>query len=132
MQEKHTAPTLTGLWKLPTGFIQEVCFFVSFSFELCLLPGTLTNFHFSNFCFAYIQSEEIFTGAVREVKEETGVRTLYIVPLIHILAQSCSVYSRACVLLFMLQIDTEFIEVVAFRYKETVPSSEIILITYYQ
>ncbi|KAM7491181.1 hypothetical protein LguiA_034102 [Lonicera macranthoides] len=43
VQEKHCAPELAGLWKLPTGFILE--------------------------------SEEIFNGAVREVKEETGVRT---------------------------------------------------------
>ncbi|KAL8091266.1 nudix hydrolase 8-like isoform X1 [Apium graveolens] len=57
VQEKHTAPALTGLWKLPTGFIQE--------------------------------SEEIFTGAVREVKEETGI-------------------------------DTEFVEVVAFRHAQNV------------
>ncbi|KAA8526033.1 hypothetical protein F0562_007867 [Nyssa sinensis] len=53
VQEKHCAPELVGLWKLPTGFILE--------------------------------SEEIFTGAVREVKEETGI-------------------------------DTEFVEVIAFRH----------------
>ncbi|GJS49051.1 NUDIX hydrolase 8-like protein [Tanacetum coccineum] len=41
VQEKHCAPELVDLWKLPTGFILEL--------------------------------EEIFTGAVREVKEETGV-----------------------------------------------------------
>ncbi|PWA56482.1 nudix hydrolase 6-like protein [Artemisia annua] len=40
--EKHCAPELVDLWKLPTGFILEW--------------------------------EEIFTGAVREVKEETGNR----------------------------------------------------------
>ncbi|KAL1805988.1 hypothetical protein ACET3Z_029056 [Daucus carota] len=57
VQEKHTTPANTGLWKLPTGFIQE--------------------------------SEEIFTGAVREVKEETGI-------------------------------DTEFLEVVAFRHAQNV------------
>lgn len=43
VQEKYCAPSITGLWKLPTGFINE--------------------------------SEEIFSGAVREVKEETGVDT---------------------------------------------------------
>ncbi|KAG9151159.1 hypothetical protein Leryth_002730 [Lithospermum erythrorhizon] len=57
VQEKHCSPELTGLWKLPTGFILE--------------------------------SEEIFEGAVREVKEETGV-------------------------------DTEFMEVVAFRHAHNV------------
>lgn len=41
MQEKYCTSSNTGLWKLPTGFINE--------------------------------SEEIFSGAVREVKEETGV-----------------------------------------------------------
>ncbi|XP_016491217.1 nudix hydrolase 8-like [Nicotiana tabacum] len=43
VQEKHSAPALSGLWKIPTGFILE--------------------------------SEEIFTGVVREVKEETGIDT---------------------------------------------------------
>ncbi|XP_074331949.1 nudix hydrolase 8-like isoform X2 [Apium graveolens] len=57
VQEKHTAPALAGLWKIPTGFIHE--------------------------------SEEIFNGAVREVKEETGI-------------------------------DTEFVEVVAFRHAHNV------------
>lgn len=46
VQEKHCAPELVGLWKLPTGFILE--------------------------------SEEIFTGAVREVKEETGIETEFL------------------------------------------------------
>ncbi|KAI7725394.1 hypothetical protein M8C21_014910 [Ambrosia artemisiifolia] len=57
VQEKHCAPELVGLWKLPTGFILE--------------------------------SEEIFTGAIREVKEETGI-------------------------------DTEFLEVIAFRHAHNV------------
>ncbi|XP_020550797.1 nudix hydrolase 8-like isoform X2 [Sesamum indicum] len=57
VQEKHSTPSLFGLWKIPTGFIHE--------------------------------SEEIYTGAVREVKEETGV-------------------------------DTEFVEVVAFRHAQNV------------
>ncbi|KAJ0771039.1 putative hydrolase [Helianthus annuus] len=57
VQEKHRAPELAGLWKLPTGFILE--------------------------------SEEIFSGAVREVKEETGI-------------------------------DTEFLEVIAFRHAHNV------------
>lgn len=57
VQEKHFAPSLAGLWKIPTGFILE--------------------------------SEEIFSGAVREVKEETGV-------------------------------DTEFVEVIAFRHAHNV------------
>lgn len=46
VQEKHCAPELVDLWKLPTGFILE--------------------------------SEEIFTGAVREVKEETGIETEFL------------------------------------------------------
>ncbi|XP_057799682.1 nudix hydrolase 8-like [Salvia miltiorrhiza] len=57
VQEKHCAPDLLHLWKIPTGFILE--------------------------------SEEIYTGAVREVKEETGI-------------------------------DTEFVEVVAFRHAQNV------------
>ncbi|XP_059275890.1 nudix hydrolase 8-like isoform X2 [Lycium ferocissimum] len=57
VQEKHSAPALSGLWKIPTGFINE--------------------------------SEEIFTGVVREVKEETGI-------------------------------DTEFVEVMAFRHAHNV------------
>nr|XP_016438200.1 PREDICTED: nudix hydrolase 8-like [Nicotiana tabacum] len=46
VQEKHSAPALSGLWKIPTGFILE--------------------------------SEEIFTGVVREVKEETGIDTEFV------------------------------------------------------
>ncbi|GJU76385.1 putative reverse transcriptase domain-containing protein [Tanacetum coccineum] len=46
VQEKHCAPELVDLWKLPTGFILE--------------------------------SEEIFAGAVREVKEETGIETEFL------------------------------------------------------
>ncbi|XP_010518710.1 PREDICTED: nudix hydrolase 8 [Tarenaya hassleriana] len=57
VQEKYCAPALSGLWKLPTGFIHE--------------------------------SEEIFSGAMREVKEETGI-------------------------------DTEFVEVIAFRHAHNV------------
>ncbi|PPD94429.1 hypothetical protein GOBAR_DD08558 [Gossypium barbadense] len=57
VQEKHCAPSFVGLWKIPTGFIDE--------------------------------SEEIYAGAVREVKEETGI-------------------------------DTEFLEVVAFRHVHNV------------
>ncbi|MCE7766799.1 NUDIX domain-containing protein, partial [Pseudomonas putida] len=55
--EKHSAGALSGLWKIPTGFILE--------------------------------SEEIFTGVVREVKEETGI-------------------------------DTEFVEIMAFRHAHNV------------
>ncbi|XP_031099143.1 nudix hydrolase 8 [Ipomoea triloba] len=57
VQEKHCAPELFGLWKIPTGFILE--------------------------------SEEIYTGVVREIKEETGI-------------------------------DTEFVEVIAFRHAHNV------------
>ncbi|KAL5207294.1 hypothetical protein ABZP36_031729 [Zizania latifolia] len=46
VQEKYTASTLLGAWKLPTGFI--------------------------------LASEEIYTGAVREVKEETGIDTEFV------------------------------------------------------
>ncbi|PAN07396.1 hypothetical protein PAHAL_1G332500 [Panicum hallii] len=57
VQEKYSASTSLGAWKLPTGFIHA--------------------------------SEEIFTGAVREVKEETGI-------------------------------DTEFMELIAFRHAHNV------------
>lgn len=46
VQEKYSAPAFAGVWKLPTGFIQE--------------------------------AEEIFEGAVREVKEETGIDTGFV------------------------------------------------------
>lgn len=127
VQEKHTAPALTGLWKLPTGFIQEVCFFniwTSISAR-CIYYLVLFSFLY------YLQSEEIFTGAVREVKEETGVRTSYIVPL-NIYQLSLVVCIHELLLIFyILQIDTEFIEVVAFRYRKISASSEVILITHY-
>lgn len=40
VQEKHYAPALVGLWKIPTGFILEVGFlslenYLIFSFYLC-------------------------------------------------------------------------------------------------
>ncbi|KAJ1280256.1 hypothetical protein BS78_04G217000 [Paspalum vaginatum] len=57
VQEKYSASSLVGAWKLPTGFIHA--------------------------------AEEIFTGAVREVKEETGI-------------------------------DTEFVELIAFRHAHNV------------
>ncbi|KAM3389011.1 hypothetical protein ACQJBY_011257 [Aegilops geniculata] len=57
VQEKYRGWALDGVWKLPTGFIQE--------------------------------SEEIYTGAIREVQEETGI-------------------------------DTEFVDVVAFRHAHNV------------
>ncbi|RLN09578.1 nudix hydrolase 8-like [Panicum miliaceum] len=57
MEEKYSASTSLGVWKVPTGFIHA--------------------------------SEEIFTGAVREVKEETGI-------------------------------DTEFMELIAFRHAHNV------------
>ncbi|KAG5588951.1 hypothetical protein H5410_039465 [Solanum commersonii] len=52
VQEKHFTPSLSGLWKIPTGFIHE------------FLRQT--------------QSEEIFTGIVREVQEETGIDTEFV------------------------------------------------------
>ncbi|KAG5568160.1 hypothetical protein H5410_064825, partial [Solanum commersonii] len=52
VQEKHFAPALSGLWKIPTGFIHE------------FLRQT--------------QSEVIFTGTVREVQEETGSDTEFV------------------------------------------------------
>ncbi|KAG8374681.1 hypothetical protein BUALT_Bualt10G0021200 [Buddleja alternifolia] len=96
VQEKHSTPDLLGLWKIPTGFILE--------------------------------SEEIYTGAVREVKEETGVRY----GLLKFLLQLSFVFNlieRACSCLeipgdetvsFLFQIDTEFVEVVAFRHAQNV------------
>ncbi|KAK1365315.1 putative Mutt domain protein [Heracleum sosnowskyi] len=46
--------TCSGVWKLPTGYINK-----------CLLLLTM-------------QSEEIFDGAIREVKEETGIDTTFL------------------------------------------------------
>ncbi|KAJ7944705.1 Nudix family hydrolase [Quillaja saponaria] len=46
VQEKHCAPSSSGLWKIPTGFILE--------------------------------AEEIYTGGIREVKEETEIDSEFV------------------------------------------------------
>lgn len=85
VQEKHCAPELFGLWKIPTGFILEV-WFISLKFDFFfffnlkhLLCETLEHGNKRSYlAFIYVlldnQSEEIYTGVVREIKEETGVR----------------------------------------------------------
>jgi len=90
VQEKYCAPANRGLWKIPTGFVLQVV-----NFEASLHPSFLNasekNRGGVKFCFVYVlysnsifttclnvwQSEEIYAGAVREVKEETGVRIRY-------------------------------------------------------
>ncbi|XP_021969046.1 nudix hydrolase 8 isoform X1 [Helianthus annuus] len=89
VQEKHCAPELAGLWKLPTGFILEVCIVtlnLTLAFYITHIYIFLKEIVFP---FDVKQSEEIFSGAVREVKEETGI-------------------------------DTEFLEVIAFRHAHNV------------
>ncbi|BAT75815.1 hypothetical protein VIGAN_01373800 [Vigna angularis var. angularis] len=99
VQEKHCSPATLGLWKIPTGFILE--------------------------------AEEIYTGAVREVKEETGVSLMKFYVFLGCklelnlfmglyakfqFSEGLSFYASC----FMLQIDTEFIEVIAFRHAHNV------------
>ncbi|CAL9100931.1 unnamed protein product [Musa textilis] len=72
VKEKKCPLRCSGIWKLPTGFINE--------------------------------SEEIFCGAVREVKEETGIHGHLLVYMIYSVS---------------LQIDTTFLEVLAFRYHQS-------------
>jgi 8-oxo-dGTP pyrophosphatase MutT (NUDIX family) len=83
------------------------------------------------------QSEEIYTGAVREVKEETGVRIFnlvlnlftlkflfqdeLIVTNLHqhnkLTLNDQVVPIMSAEFLFILQVDTEFVEVIAFRLR---------------
>lgn len=86
MQEKYWCSAFSSVWKLPTGFILEVIaeakyqlkvsFKYSNSFEsLFLSPKKEKKYIEGELKTVFLwQSEEIFTGAVREVKEETGVR----------------------------------------------------------
>lgn len=75
----------SGVWKLPTGYINKV---IHFSALNCFLVIVLNSEILGNislkgqikeecFILAYLQSEDIYAGAIREVKEETGV-TKYI------------------------------------------------------
>lgn len=77
VQEKHCAPAFKGLWKLPTGFIVEVlCFCTSVTLAKPVVFAWHMEFIINLFfLFGICQSEEIFAGAIREVKEETGVRS---------------------------------------------------------
>lgn len=66
VQEKSGKFRGSGVWKFPTGVVDQVCK-VPASTEiqrtsLALLFSTLL-----------LQGEDLFVGAVREVKEETGV-----------------------------------------------------------
>ena len=78
------------------------------------------------YLFELSQAEEIYTGAVREVKEETGVSLMKFYVFLGCklelnllmglyrkfqFSKGLSFYASC----FMLQIDTEFIEVIAFR-----------------
>ncbi|THU52946.1 hypothetical protein C4D60_Mb10t09250 [Musa balbisiana] len=87
VKEKKCPLRCSGIWKLPTGFINK--------------------------------SEEIFSGAVREVKEETGIHGHLLVYMIYSVS---------------LQIDTTFLEVLAFRYHESyfllVPCTYISIVVY--
>ncbi|KAF5769385.1 putative hydrolase [Helianthus annuus] len=117
VQEKHCAPELVGLRKLPTGFILEeiftgairevkeetgidtefleviafrhahnVAFEKSDLFFICMLRPVSSEIKTDDL---EVQAAKIFTGAIREVKEETGI-------------------------------DTEFLEVIAFRHAHNV------------
>ena len=72
------------------------------------------------------QSEEIFTGAVKEVKEETGVRNGIVLLMLRLkdCSDNCSSVNRLAFFMGLimnmvpsmhLQIDTEFMELIAFR-----------------
>lgn len=69
MQEKHGSFKGTGIWKIPTGIVEEVCALDEVPFELARILKPLIGTLLVNF-----QGEDIFIGATREVKEETGVR----------------------------------------------------------
>ena len=73
VHEKYSASTPLGAWKLPTGFIhvlrsqtiRRVHGMILALIAMSVIEERLV---------ALWQSEDIFTGAVKEVKEETGVR----------------------------------------------------------
>ncbi|XP_021905898.1 nudix hydrolase 2-like isoform X1 [Carica papaya] len=83
VQEKSGVFQGTGVWKIPTGVVDE--------------------------------GEDIFMAAVREVKEETGVsETCVSIFFVHTsIHSSVSLFLRP--LFPIIQVDTEFLEILAFR-----------------
>ncbi|XP_019263586.1 PREDICTED: nudix hydrolase 10-like isoform X1 [Nicotiana attenuata] len=74
------------------------------------------------------EGENIFEGAIREVKEETGVS---LQNKFSVVTSLLLIFSLACIyLVFLLQIDTEFLEVLAFRqiHKSFFDKSELFFI----
>lgn len=71
-----------------------------------------------------MQSEEIFDGAIREVKEETGV----IIHPISLINDFCLETFKLITTFSHLQIDTTFLEMVAFRSNfYTFPTHSILM-----
>lgn len=77
VQEKSGVLQGTGVWKFPTGVVDEVCVCVPGSFVFdCHSNGVWfkSNQYIKH---SLVKGEDICVAAVREVKEETGV-SIYI------------------------------------------------------
>lgn len=67
-----------GAWKLPTGVVDAVCTFSNRNYISSSKQKSLNarDRRWSKTFDLYLQGEEIFEAAIREVKEETGVSIL--------------------------------------------------------
>lgn len=59
-----------GVWKIPTGLVDAVCSLSKTDFIYSWKKFTIW---LATWNLDYLQGEEIFEAAIREVKEETGV-----------------------------------------------------------
>ncbi|KAF8388890.1 hypothetical protein HHK36_025571 [Tetracentron sinense] len=57
----------SDIWKLPTGYVNKITIYSSN--KKIMVDSSL---------FIFFQSEELFSGAIREVKEETGIDTAFL------------------------------------------------------
>lgn len=81
VQEKTGRFQGQGIWKFPTGVVNEVLVLIKAHYMVRF--SSLIRL----FVFVLSQGEDIHDGSVREVKEETGVR------LLHASTFHCPLYS---------------------------------------
>ncbi|PWA41609.1 nudix hydrolase [Artemisia annua] len=75
VQEKSGVFKGTGVWKLPTGTVEEVCNFFFFFFVTLFFFFLTKNQTDQVLC---SQGEDISVAAIREVKEEAGIDTEFV------------------------------------------------------